>query len=206
MKRLIGAMGVTRDEVAEPHQCPDAASARLRLVSRRCAINDRSRWSADESRLGDAARLAGAEGIALMEARTEAEEALAIALRPGEAIEAPDARAALVTPDRALARRVAVELARWHVAVDDSAGRPPTGLPAAVLARLVAEVATGDAEPVAVLAPSSIRSPALARTGRGRGGRRMRSNSRCCATAGPGPAPGALPTALPRSAPPSRPA
>src|SRR6185437_7676442 len=32
--------------------------------------------------------------------------------------------AALVTPDRKLARRVAAELKRWRIEIDDSAGQP----------------------------------------------------------------------------------
>ena len=49
--------------------------------------------------------------------------------------------AALVTPDRGLARRVAVELKRWGIEVDDSAGRPLAPTPAGIVARLVAEAA-----------------------------------------------------------------
>ena len=41
-----------------------------------------------------------------------------------QAAEAAGRVAALVTPDRGLARRVAVELQRWGIEVDDSAGRP----------------------------------------------------------------------------------
>ena len=40
------------------------------------------------------------------------------------ALEQPGRTAALVTPDRHLARRVAVELRRWQIEVDDSAGTP----------------------------------------------------------------------------------
>ena len=60
----------------------------------------------------------------LIVARNEHEEATAIALAIREAIETPGATAALVTPDRTLARRVAVELGRWGLAIDDSAGAP----------------------------------------------------------------------------------
>ena len=69
------------------------------------------------------------------------EEALAIAIALREAMETPDKTAALVTPDRALARRVLAALARWNVPVDDSGGDALSDTPAGVFARLVAEAA-----------------------------------------------------------------
>ena len=52
-----------------------------------------------------------------------------------------DKTAALVTPDRALARRVLAALARWNVAVDDSGGDALPDTAAGVFARLAAEAA-----------------------------------------------------------------
>mgnify|MGYP003693810705 CR=1 FL=1 len=49
--------------------------------------------------------------------------------------------AALVTPDRALARRVLAALARWNITVDDSGGDALADTPAGVFARLAAEAA-----------------------------------------------------------------
>ena len=40
------------------------------------------------------------------------------------AAEQPGRTAALVSPDRLLARRVAIRLESWGIRVDDSAGRP----------------------------------------------------------------------------------
>ena len=56
-------------------------------------------------------------------------------------METPDKTAALVTPDRALARRVLAALARWNVPVDDSGGDALADTPAGVFARLAAEAA-----------------------------------------------------------------
>ncbi len=64
------------------------------------------------------------EDLSLIEARSDAEEALAIALIMREALEIPLKTAALVTPDQALARRVRARLARWDVDVDMSQGEP----------------------------------------------------------------------------------
>jgi ATP-dependent helicase/nuclease subunit B len=52
------------------------------------------------------------------------EEALVIALALRETLEDPSRTAALVTPDRYLARRVAMACRRWGIEIDDSAGEP----------------------------------------------------------------------------------
>ena len=67
--------------------------------------------------------LEGLAGVALIVAENETEEALALAVAMREALETPGRTAALITPDAALARRVAAELARWGVEVENSAGR-----------------------------------------------------------------------------------
>ena len=80
------------------------------------------------------------------------EEALAIAVALREALEHGSKTAALVTPDRALARRVLAALERWQVAVDDSGGDALADTPAGVFARLAAEAALDGLEPVTLLA------------------------------------------------------
>ena len=64
----------------------------------------------------------------------------------------PDKTAALVTPDRALARRVVAALERWQVEVDDSGGDALADTSAGIFARLVAEAALGGLEPATLLA------------------------------------------------------
>ena len=91
------------------------------------------------------------DGVAVIEAGNSEEEALAVAVALREADE-QQKTAALITPDRALARRVVAALERWNVAVNDSAGGPLADTPAGVFARLVADVGLGGAEPVPLLA------------------------------------------------------
>lgn len=67
---------------------------------------------------------AGLEGLALIEAETEAEEADAIALMMRETLETEGKTAALVTPDAGLARRVSSHLKRWGLHVMPSQGIP----------------------------------------------------------------------------------
>ena len=59
-----------------------------------------------------------------LEAEDSAQEAKAIAVRIRGALEVAGKRVALITPDRELAVRVAGQLHRWGIVVDDSAGIP----------------------------------------------------------------------------------
>ena len=81
---------------------------------------------------------AAMKDIAVIEAANAEEEALAIAVTLREAMETPGKTAALVTPDRLLARRVLAALQRWNVPVDDSGGDGLADTPAGVFARLAA--------------------------------------------------------------------
>ena len=80
------------------------------------------------------------------------EEARVVALVMREVLETPGRTAALVTPDRALARRVAAEVRRWHIEIDDSAGQPLGETPAGTFLRLVAQMAAERLAPVPLLA------------------------------------------------------
>ncbi len=91
---------------------------------------------------------------------------MAIALLLRGALEQPDRRAALVTPDRDLAGRVAAELGRFGVVADDSAGETLAETPPAVFLRLLAAGGGGGAAPGAAAgaaeAPAGRRRPAAA--------------------------------------------
>ena len=80
-----------------------------------------------------------------IEASDAQHEAAAIALTLRGALETPGARAALVTPDRDLARRVAAELPRHGILADDSAGQPLSDTPPGAFLRLIAHLAAGNA-------------------------------------------------------------
>src|SRR5690606_35971371 len=75
-----------------------------------------------------------------------------IALILRETLEKPGRRAALVTPDRDLARRVAAALTRWGIEIDDSAGQPLAATPPAQLLRLTADLGAGLCAPLTLLA------------------------------------------------------
>ena len=142
LARLLALLGVTREEVGSLASPAPRRAARNRIVSqamRPAATTDT--WSSSErSEDQEGTEL---EGVGLVEAANEREEALSIAVILRACLEANDHVAALVTPDRGLARRVICELERWNIRVDDSAGKPLSSTPVGILARLAAEAAIG---------------------------------------------------------------
>ena len=80
------------------------------------------------------------------------EEARVIALVMREVLETPGRTAALATPDRALARRVAAEVRRWGIEIDDSAGHPLGETPPGAFFRLVAQMVCERLAPIPLLA------------------------------------------------------
>ena len=93
------------------------------------------------------------QGFRQLDCAGPQEEAQVIALLLRQSLERRDgATAALVTPDRALARRVAAELRRWDIEIDDSAGVPLNKTPPGVFLRLVLDLVHEAAAPVPLLA------------------------------------------------------
>ncbi len=94
---------------------------------------------------------AAIESMSLIEAANAEEEALAIAVALREAV-AQCKTAALITPDRALARRVLAALGRWDLHADDSGGEALIQTGAGRFASLAAQTALGGLAPVPLLA------------------------------------------------------
>ncbi len=91
-------------------------------------------------------------GVARYDCANPQDEAVTVALLLRRSLETPAATAALVTPDRELARRVAAELRRWDIDIDDSAGVPLNRTPPGVFLRLVLDLADSALAPVPLLA------------------------------------------------------
>jgi ATP-dependent helicase/nuclease subunit B len=91
-------------------------------------------------------------GVMRYDCASPQDEATTIALLLRRALETPAATAALVTPDRELARRVAAELRRWAIDIDDSAGVPLALTPPGAFLRLVLDAAASALAPVPLLA------------------------------------------------------
>ena len=93
----------------------------------------------------------GMENLSVVEAPSSEMEALAIAVAMREARHLGKS-AALVTPDRALARRVIAALTRWNFEFDDSGGDALMDSHGGIFARLAAEAAANGLEPPTLLA------------------------------------------------------
>ncbi|HVG88159.1 MAG TPA: double-strand break repair protein AddB, partial [Gaiellales bacterium] len=149
IRRLLGVIGIKRDAVpdwpATAGHAPPSPRQRLWAESFRPAALTEA-WR--DLQLDPAA----VTGIEVDVASDPASEALRIALRLREALEAPDRKAVLITPSRSLGRRVAAEMRRWGIALDDSAGLPLDQTPPGGFLLLTALLAAGDTSPVDRLA------------------------------------------------------
>lgn len=128
-----------RVEIADVVELAPEPSARTTLVRRALDLTaDTGLWS--EHRMTPEALARATEGIAILAARTEDEEARAIALAARDALSRRET-VGIVTPDRNLARCIAAELGRFGVAVDDAAGAPLFQSAAGRLARQILALA-----------------------------------------------------------------
>ena len=148
MQALLARIGIKRDAVENLAE----ARGRERLASevlRPAAATDLWR-----TRAADASFEAHAEtaigSITMIEAANAEDEALAIAVALREAVE-EGKTSTLVTPDRALARRVKAALDRWGIAAEDTGGERLADTAAGIFARLAADAALGDLPPVTLL-------------------------------------------------------
>ena len=156
LSRLLLKLGVDRDEVTVLEPPSADLGFRNRTISQAlapsAATDEWSTWRSETSPqdLEDAFK-----GVALIEAANEREEAVAIAIVLRLALEQPgqggrESQAALITPDRALARRVTAELARFGITADDTAGTPLSATPQGTLLQLLLEATLQPGDPVAI--------------------------------------------------------
>jgi ATP-dependent helicase/nuclease subunit B len=128
-KGVVEAGKTMRARLVETALVPAEASPRWRSIA---GVHSRQ----------DAVR--ALSSITRIDCADPGEEGRTIALLMREALETPERTATLVTPDRALARRVAAELRRWQVDIDDSAGLPlDKTTPGSFLLQLAQVVASG---------------------------------------------------------------
>ena len=149
IKQLLQRIGVARDEV-EVWPSVKLGQEPLRTKLMRDAMRPAERPIASE----DAPHLnqTAFAGLQWLNHPTPQDEAKTIAVLMRETLEHSERTAALITPDRALARRVAAELQRWGIGVDDSAGTPLRDTPVGTFLRLSADLAGSGVIPIALLA------------------------------------------------------
>jgi ATP-dependent helicase/nuclease subunit B len=151
LRALLASLQARRADVEDFTQSQSITVPRTYPPDREAAWRTALLPAASLGAWQDAAEL-DTGGLQRIEPADQQEEAQCIALMLREALEVPGARAALVTPDRQLARRVAAELLRFGVVADDSAGEPLAETPAAVFLRLLAEAVAENLRPVPLLA------------------------------------------------------
>jgi ATP-dependent helicase/nuclease subunit B len=144
--KFLDELGVERSAVKlwTPAVAAQPRAKLMREALAPAALTHRWRFIADI----DAQAL---KGTRRLDCAGPQEEAGAIALLLREALERPGRTAALVTPDRDLARRVAAELRRWDIDIDDSAGLPLNRTPPGVFLRLVLALAAEEWAPLPLL-------------------------------------------------------
>jgi ATP-dependent helicase/nuclease subunit B len=145
LKRLLTRLGAERSEIISLGQASTTLAARAGLVSEAMRPAETTeRWAERASFFASALDAGALDGVDLVEAANEREEALAIAIALRLAIKEEGRTAALVTGDRALARprlrrasslrhkgrRFRRHAARPSVAVDTSVTRRRDGLAA----------------------------------------------------------------------------
>ena len=189
LKLLLNRMGVAREEVDPWHRAglgaapPERSRAISNLFLPPAASAGWVSLPAAQRRLG---------GVRLMETAHPGDESQAVAILIREALETPERRVALITPDRGLAGRVVAHLRRWGIEADDSAGQPLAQTAAGRLLLLLAEVIATAASPVPLLA---LLVHPLAGAGEGRAQWLDQARQLDLALRGPRRAPGLAPLA-----------
>lgn len=149
---LLKRLDVERPAVSSwlPNVVSPPESARTRLLREAMRPAETTdRWRELSKSDIDPSALAG---LTLIECASVQEESGVIALAMREALETEAQTCALITPDRALARRVKSELRRWAIEVDDSAGQPLADTPSFAFWRLTGAMVAGGLAPVPLLA------------------------------------------------------
>ena len=157
LHHLLSRLRIPRDAVISIGDEDADLADRARILSQAMApAAATDNWTAWRQEFGTARLAAAFDDVALIEAANEREEATAIAIALRMGLDLPGAdggesTVALITPDRALARRVAAELARFGIVADDSAGTPINATAAGTLVKLLLEAALRPGDPVSVV-------------------------------------------------------
>lgn len=149
LARLLRRLGAAIADVTELAAGEDT---RTRIVRTALALaDDTALWPGQRQREIPMDLSMATQGLSILAARNEDEEARAIAIAARASLK-QDRTVGIVTPDRNLARRIAAELARFDIVVDDAAGTPLFQSAAGRLMRQVLAVAAGGCAAVDIIA------------------------------------------------------
>jgi ATP-dependent helicase/nuclease subunit B len=161
LQQLLHKMKITRDQVKEwPLQHNVAPGTSHITQARRTLASEIMRPAATVQSWQDLATssvmretfVTALERLDVITCENDREEADVIAGILRQTLETPGQTAALVTPDRTLARRVTMACRRWGVQIDDSAGLSLAETPLGIFLRLIIRTAHENFAPVSVLA------------------------------------------------------
>jgi ATP-dependent helicase/nuclease subunit B len=160
LRKLVNRLGILRGDAEPVGQAPAHRALRLAALSEALRPADTTdKWAEHRGGYAQGDLQAAFAGVTLLEAATERDEALAIAIALRQAIEEPGQTAALVTGDRTLARRVSAELRRFGITADDSGGTPLYKTPPATLLLQAVRAVFTPGDPIAIL--SLLKHPLL---------------------------------------------
>jgi ATP-dependent helicase/nuclease subunit B len=149
LRQLLQTLGVERSQVG---LCPGVAlsdrdEARLWLTGEmmRPADTTDAWW---QSLSGNALAIRSAmQGIELIEAADQREEARLVATIMRHCLETPHRTVRAITPSRRLARRIRAELRRWGIELADAAGDSCAGTEASIFLRILLELGLSRSNP-----------------------------------------------------------
>ena len=149
LMRLLDSMKITPDDVIElTGNGKTASSERFRLINEALKpFETTDEWYKTKPFSAEAA-----DGVTRLDCADEAQEALCISLILRNVLETPEKTAAVITPDRNLAKRVIACMRRYGVTVDDSAGEPLGATPLGTFLNLSAQAAADGMAPYSLLA------------------------------------------------------
>ena len=155
MAQLLRRLDVGRDCVKDWRIASVSAGDALRSRFASAALypaESSLAWRSFAEEVQQEALTEALSGVRRVDCSDPGEEARTVALMMRSQAETPEATAALITPDRDLARRVAVELRRWDIEVDDSGGIPLAKTPPGAFLQLLAAAAAAHWAPLELLA------------------------------------------------------
>ena len=153
LSKLIRQIGINRHDIVELSSLDHTQRRREKFLSEcmRPSVSTHL-WSTKDQRITPSEIVEAISGLSLIEADNEREEAIAISLALRAVLETPGKSAALITPDRSLAKRVGSELLRWGIVTNDSAGTSLHRSSLGSLAHLLVTAIVEHFSPISLLA------------------------------------------------------
>ncbi|QLF68879.1 double-strand break repair protein AddB [Peteryoungia desertarenae] len=156
LAHLLRDLKITREDVQTLQMVAPDLGDRSEIISRAMAPAEATdSWREWRESFGTARIERAFADVALIETANERQEAVAIAIALRLALEDKgeegESLVGVITPDRALARRIMAELARFGIDADDSAGTPLTSTQQAILCQTLVEACLRPGDPVAAV-------------------------------------------------------